>query len=172
MDQYADTPLPLAAAAAAKERATLLERLGAIEAGLARIAPLVERLEVEQPQRGGMGHNQPPEPLPIDTVQIHLGISAANVWRNELSAEHQRPDVVRLSYLGLKHVAKGIVALGRWLAGKGDEFCEALVKSAGNTAGKVIVGAAALKVLLEGLGTDLAEVLIALERWAQAHGLL
>jgi hypothetical protein len=156
----------------AQTRAALLERVGAIEVALGQIAPIVERLEARAPAPGGMGRNQPSEPLPIDTVEIRLGISAANVWRNEPRAEHQRPEVVRLSYFALKHVAKGVAALSRWLAGKGGDFCEALVKAAGSTAGKVIVGAAALKMLLDGLGTDLAEVLIVLDRWMQAHGLL
>lgn len=154
-----------------QDRAAILARLDAIEGALGQIVPLVERLEIEQRQHGGIGHNQPPEPLPIDIAQIQIGVSAANVLRIELSEEHPRREVVRLCGLALRQVVKGVGALLRWLANKGDDFVDAFMKSAGDTAGKTIIGAATLTILLEKLGVDLAEALAVVERWLRVFGL-
>ncbi len=149
----------------------MLERVSAIEATLKEIAPLVERLEKEQQQYRGIGHNQPPEPLPIDTAQIQMGISAANVLPIELSEEHPSFDVIRLCGLVLKQVWKGIVGLGRWLATKGNTFLDALLKSAGSTLGKRIIDAAALGVVLNKFNVDMADVIARIEKWLRALGL-
>jgi hypothetical protein len=147
----------------AQERAAMLERLGAIETALQQLASIVD---VGQTTHGGIGHNLPSEPLPVDASQIRMGISAANVIRIELSEERPRPEVLRLCGLTLKHVCKGVVGLLHWATAKGDAFVETFVKSAGTAAGKTIIGAAALKILLEQLGIDLTDAIALLERWA------
>jgi hypothetical protein len=114
-----------------QERAAMLERLGAIEAALEQIAPIVERLEVGPPAAPGIGHNQSPEPLPIETEQIRIGISAANVLRTVLSEDRPRPEAIRLCGLVLRQVGRGIGALMKWVAAKGDALVDAAVKVGG-----------------------------------------
>jgi hypothetical protein len=154
-----------------QERAAMLERLGAIEAALEQIAPIVERLEVGPPAAPGIGHNQSPEPLPIETEQIRIGISAANVLRTVLSEDRPRPEAIRLCGLVLRQVGRGIGALMKWVAAKGDALVDAAVKSAGELAGKTIIRAAALGIVLSQLNVDIVDIVVRVGHFLRALGI-
>jgi len=69
-----------------ERRAAMAQTVREIGDILREIAPMIAALE-RAPAAPGIGHNQPPEPLPIDSAQVQLGISAANVLRTQLSEE-------------------------------------------------------------------------------------
>jgi hypothetical protein len=154
------TPLG-AGDALASDRTELIRRLDAIEAGLQTVMPTLEAIKAALRERPQIGHNNPPESfdlLPLDTPDVELATAAVSVARVEISTDHPRPEVLRLSGLAFQQVG---FRLGQWLATKADGFADAFVKSAGTEAGKRLVQGGALVAFyaaLHKLIVDLGEV--------------
>jgi hypothetical protein len=137
------------------ERVEMVRKLNELDEAFRQIAPLVRALEADRP-RAGLGHNRPPEAIegePPSTTELEIGISAANVFRVQLS--YERPDfgVIHLCGLVLDFIRAKTVALARWAAGP---FAEGLAKGTGEFVAK--------KVLAQ-LPELLLEIVTQMHRW-------
>ena len=119
----------------AATRTDLVRRLNAIEEGLRTIAPVIEALAVAlaipEAERGQIGDNNPPgaidDTLPIDLADIALGAAAIRSMRIELTAERQRVDVLHFCSLAVGHVAKVVLAFGKWFEARATPFIDGVL---------------------------------------------
>jgi hypothetical protein len=136
-------------------RVEMVAKLDAIEAGLQRIAPVIEAFETAYREHARIGHNNPPEEidiLPIGLAELELGIVAANLARTEINAERPRSDVIRLCGLVLNWTAGLVSACVKWIGAKGDVYVDSFLKALGP------LTATALVAKLCGLDVDLNDV--------------
>jgi hypothetical protein len=136
-------------------RVEMAAKLDAIEAGLQRIAPVIEAFETAYRKHARIGHNNPPEEidiLPIGLAELELGIVAANLARTEINAERPRSDVIRLCGLVLNWTTGLVSACVKWIAAKGDVYVDSFLKALGP------LTATALVAELCGLHVDLTDV--------------
>lgn len=153
-DQYRNTPLPLRAAAAVKDPDTaVLETANAEDNADATIIPgewrrmvvelrdLSEKAErsltefrkaIDQPDRFGVGGNNPPEAIRNTVVEAIL---AAKVVRDEVEADEPRWPVLGLALFALKRAAQ---AIGSWLADMWSKFSTAAAIATGTAVGDAI----------------------------------
>lgn len=115
-------------------RSDLLDRIGALEAELAKL----------KPAHGGMGHNNPPEEIETPSDLIREVKEATTQIREELA--QPEPDAGNVLT-----ATKTLNAVVGWVATKLNNFVDATVKSAGDTTGKllapfIMLGGAALWV--------------------------
>jgi hypothetical protein len=142
-------------------RAEMIARLDAIEAGLHRIAPVIEAFETAYREHARIGHNNPPEDidiLPIGLAELELGIVAANLARTEINAEHPRSDVIRFCGLVLNWTAGLLSACVKWIGAKADVYVDSFLKALGP------LTAAGLVAVLSGVHVDLTEVVSEIRR--------
>jgi hypothetical protein len=115
--------------------AQIIQLTTSIEAELQRFRPSEA---VELPAHGGIGHNNPPEPTPLDAAEYNSAIEALRTVRSEVARD--KPDQSKLtgSAETLQAIAWKIVS---WTARKvdlaADEFAKQVGKSLGD--GKILI---------------------------------
>lgn len=121
----------------AAQRAEIVRMARATEMELRRLQPG----DASPPSaHGGIGHNDPPEPTPLTTVEFDEAISVLQEVRQDVSREGADRTVFTRHILHLRNVVSKIV---RWAARKCDLAADAFAQQVGKTLadGKFLIAA-------------------------------
>jgi len=134
------------------ERNEARDYLNRIEPVLVQLLPDIEAAEQAVPDRHGIGGNNPPEPIPLDSMQLRATIQTVNVFRTQLSSDAPDFQIIRLCGLVLKRTAHEVGKLVTWSA---------------QQAVSGVIRAAAVAAAVAALHHDLAGLVAHVERWFQ-----
>jgi hypothetical protein len=91
------------------DRQQIAETLNRIEPILRELlGDIRERENLFEESSVGVGHNHPPGPLPLDSIQLEISIETVSVFRTQLSFERLNREVGRLCGLVFKGIKERI----------------------------------------------------------------